>query len=179
MAVREHVHSGRRGARGAVPTAQDVLRGEENPGSPPGRSLGAAGHLCADVHPRRSSTRAKIVRYPCDTRAIPQAVPISAWGVTPSTKSHTHHRTHHINTTKFHLPPTPNSPLFLFIFNSSSKSSPSLHFNWYGWGSCPHVTLSHSRFVSVVWASAAIGFPVLSTDRFFYTSTPFFTKKTV
>jgi hypothetical protein len=30
-----------------------------------------------------------------------------------------------------------------------------------------HVTLSHSRFVSVVWASVAIGFPVLSTDRFF------------
>ena len=29
-----------------------------------------------------------------------------------------------------------------------------------------HVTLSHSRFVSVVWASVAIGFPVLSTDRF-------------
>ena len=28
-----------------------------------------------------------------------------------------------------------------------------------------HVTLSHSRFVSVVWASVAIGFPVLSTDR--------------
>ena len=25
---------------------------------------------------------------------------------------------------------------------------------------------SHSRFVSVVWASVAIGFPVLSTDRF-------------
>ena len=34
--------------------------------------------------------------------------------------------------------------------------------DWYGWG---HVTLSHSRFVSVVWASVAIGFPVLSTDR--------------
>ena len=29
-----------------------------------------------------------------------------------------------------------------------------------------HVTLGHSRFVSVVWASVAIGFPVLSTDRF-------------
>jgi len=28
-----------------------------------------------------------------------------------------------------------------------------------------HVTLSHSRFVPVVWASVAIGFPVLSTDR--------------
>ena len=32
-----------------------------------------------------------------------------------------------------------------------------------------HVTLSHSRFVSVVWACVAIGFPVLSTDRFFTT----------
>ena len=35
-----------------------------------------------------------------------------------------------------------------------------------------HVTLSHSRFVSVVWASVAIGFPVLSTDRFFNKHAP-------
>ena len=38
-------------------------------------------------HGETACTRAKIVRYPCDTRAIPQAVPIAAWGPTKALRN--------------------------------------------------------------------------------------------